>query len=197
MSDIDPTYLKQKLSAMSDDELYQMIQFKASQYHEQAISLAKEEVARRKLEPTIDAQDLKSRIEEQKGQAKDWNKEQGLRTAWLEYYVFGLFASAVIYAILGVIGVVIWGSKMLIYTFVLILICIVSAVLSYGLRKRALWAWKLNNALLTLSPLFLIGASMIMPTMDARAVFMGLFFITLLPSILNYIYFKKKKKLFS
>jgi hypothetical protein len=205
-SNSDATYLKQKLSSMSDDELYQMIQFKASEYHEQAISLAKEEVARRKLAPTTNAEELKARIEDQKRQAKEWNKEEGFGTAWLDFYVFVLFASVVINAIFAIFGVilVIWGSEIpiytplvLIYTPLVILACIVAGVLAVGLRKRALWAWKLNNGLLILGELALIAGAVIMPSLEQKLGFIIGFFVTLLPSILNYVYFKKRKILFS
>ena len=83
MTEFDPTYLKQKLSFMSDDELYAIIQINASEYRKEAITLVKEEIARRQIIPTVDTQRLAARIEEKKRNAKEWNQEKGiLKPAW-------------------------------------------------------------------------------------------------------------------
>lgn len=193
MNDFDPDYLRQKLSTMSDEELYLIVNANAADYNEVAMSLAKDELSRRKSAEIYNIQDAKDKIKKKETQ---WNKEEGYTTNWLDYSVVSYFMGMIL-SLLYTIFLIMWSDKDKVFLYYILSYVITAGLicgfLSIGLRNRRLWAWKLNNIFLLLYPLScFIGA------LTKDLLFFKIhFFIGIIWSPLNYIYFAKRRSLFS
>jgi hypothetical protein len=130
---------------MSDEELYIMVNADSADYNEVAISLAKEELTRRnnKLDSIVDAKD---RIAEN---AKQWNREQGFRTNYLQAVIFFGFFLAIFLFITAISLMYIATSNgwkllpIIAYGALLIGTGLFQGLVSWGLLKRKGWAWKI------------------------------------------------------
>ena len=97
-----------------------------------------------------------------------------LSTKWLNYYISWRIPFSIFFYFLFIVEYIGHPSNYFIIFLVFFAIEFIYAFLMIGLSKRRLWAWRLNNVILLIESL--------------------VFFIW---GILNWFYFKKRKKLFS
>jgi lysylphosphatidylglycerol synthetase-like protein (DUF2156 family) len=174
------------MSQLSNDDLLKIITFDASDYREETISIAKEELKRRGIE-TVDEEKLK--------ELKSVSDLSNIPVKWLTFYTYFLLPIGVLRSIieafraLGKSAYFPYGDVVM---FVTILLSIFIVAVIVGLHKRRLWGWKLNWVLLILN-------SLMAPFGMAQSIGYYLIFLALVSVVYfwpHYIYFRKRRRLF-
>ena len=120
----------------------------------------------------------------------------GIPIRWLDFYTYGKIPFVVLILIISFINILVNYSKVnnpLLYLFLIIFEIIIAIVLFIGLHKRRLWGWKFNWFALFFEVLTITIpiANNVNEYLIIVCVFLVIWFLP------NFIYFKKRKMLFS
>jgi len=174
---VDENYMAARFAELPDDELKMVVGKFRDDYTERALELAREELRRRGIEPTME--------EPATGDAPS-RKSEALSMSWANIYAATTGTSGAgslfVYAVWGDHGnvrvaVLTAGSAAL------------QLAVGIGLSRRRPWGWYLNLALL-------VGLSMTMCVIGVvfRA---GFVVVPLVWPVLNGIYFVRRRKFFT
>lgn len=173
--------IRERFSNLSDDELLKIVHVDYADYREEALEIAKDELNKRNI------LDIK---EDKKDELT--NKPDDIPVRWLQFYTYFRLPVGLIISIVSFLAIN--DATEQIVSLILTIPFVILAVLVFiGLHKRRLWGWKLNWAL--------IGTEIILFGLDRAedGISFGIFFsIALLVWFTpNYIYFNKRRLLFS
>ena len=169
--------LKEKVSKLSDDELMKMVHVDSSDYREDAIIIAKDELKKRNI---IGIDDSKKEELQRKAIID-------LPVSWMKFYNYWLIPGAIFQNLVMI--PVTQETKYGIPSDTLFIMGLIIAIplvfLFIGLRRRRLWGWKLNWFILVAG--LLLNPLNITEDMIIYLVLVALgFLVWFLP---NYIYF--------
>lgn len=177
--------LKEKVSNLSDDELLKIVHIDSSDYREEALIIAKDELKKRNIRG----------IDGAKKEELQRKTTVDLPLSWMEFYNYWLIPVAIFknLVIIPLTQETKYGIPSDTLFIMGLIISIPLVFLFIGLRKRRLWGWKLNWFIL-------VAGVLLNPLNIAEDVIIYLagvafgFLVWFLP---NYIYFKKRRRLFA
>ncbi len=166
--------VRKNMEELGDDQLRLVVTVDAADYAQEAIGIAHQELARRGI--TIVPEEVKAAVYERSLQ---------MPVAWLRFYPWALLLTVPLS-----IGEVLQNYRpstgVLALSLLALSLDVVRVLLFVGLRRRRLWAWQLNWIYLSLAILLCLLAMRIPLIIWACGW-----------GIANYIYFKKRRHLFS
>ena len=128
--------LKARVSNLSDDELLKIVHVDSSEYREEAITIAKDELKKRNIKE----------IEEDKKEELQRKATVDLPVSWIKFYNYWLIPGAIFRNL--VIIPLTQETRYGIPSNTLFIMGLIFSMplffLFIGLRKRRLWGWKLN-----------------------------------------------------
>lgn len=175
--DIDLKELRNRIINLSDDDLLKLVKIDYADYTEEALKIAEEEIKKRKISDMGE-----EKIEEL--------SKQEIPIKWLNFYTYFRLPAGVV---LGLIQAFVIGESKVI--FLSIILSLLPIFVFIGLRNRRLWGWKLNWVLLGLEAL---AFPLQLEQVDSISLYLVFIVLICLVWVLpNYIYFKKRRHLFS
>jgi|GEM_PF-2186820 len=175
--------IRDRMSKLPNDELIRILNIDFDNYREEVIEIVKEELKKRDIKE-IDA----DKIEELRK-----SKLEEVPTGWLEFYNYWLIPGGIFFNLIIAPLTIQIEYPGVMFIFGLIW-SILLAFLLYGLHKRRLWGWKLNWVVLVIGVLL---NSLEYYTMGVIFYFVVLILGVLIWVLPNYVYFKKRRHLFT
>jgi hypothetical protein len=193
MGDFDPTYAKEQILNKTDEELVLIANSTSSEYRQEVIDYAKEELQKRGAMniSTEKAQE----IIEQRGEErlKGWikEKEKGLPIKWLWFYIYVRLPFSFLLTLISIFFIPDLAVRVitLIITTPFAILCVLVFV---GLHKRRIWGWKLNWVLIGFEMVLLVFREA-----ETASSSIPIFLSVILWVVPNSIYFSKRRILFS
>lgn len=192
-----------RFGRLSDEELFNIVNISFADYREEALEAAKTELARRGFQLARTGMDFEVitptgvRLTAPKlaptSESHEVVEEPCLPTRWLRFYIYlRLFQSGFpifLFIIMGSSGIGL--TEGIVIAMIAIPFSLV-AVVAFGLGRRKLWAWQANWILMALD---VLGFKFFITPIDAMLVaVIALGLVWFWP---NYVYFKKRRALFS
>lgn len=175
--------IRDRMSKLSNDELVTIVKIDFHNYREEVLEIVKEELKKRNIEEvdTDKVEELrKSKLEE-------------VPIGWLKFYNYWLIPGGMFFNLIIAPLTIQIEHTGIMFIFGLIW-SILLAFLLYGLHKRRLWGWKLNWVVLVIG---LLLYPLKYYTRGAIFYFVVLILGVLIWGLPNYIYFKKRRHLFT
>ena len=178
--------LRERFSNLSNDELLKIVQVDYEDYREDALDIAKEELKKRNIKEDI-INDKKEEI---------IKKPVELPVRWLKFYTYFRLPLVLIFTIISTgayLQLPIDEMARVIFIAVTAIFAILIILVFIGLHKKRLWGWKLNWVFIS----FEIVLSAFGRAEDGVTFGIFLSIAALIWFLPNYIYFNKRRLLFS